>query len=188
MDYSGAKSVSEVCIMNSLTVNLHFLMTTFYTPTPTRHKIIMEAKAFPSDYCNPTFFFFFFFFFFLILMVYLDAIASQVSFHGFDPSTSVIQVAPRPGEHTLRDEDILDAIELHGDSTALVLFSGVQYYTGQFFPLREITLAGHAKGCRVGFDLAHAVGNVPLYLNAWNVDFAAWVCDFKKSHQSHFHI
>ncbi|KAJ3057391.1 hypothetical protein HK097_007570 [Rhizophlyctis rosea] len=143
--------------MNTLTANLHFLMVAFYRPTPTRHKILMEAKSFPSDYY---------------------AIESQVKFHGYDPAKSIIQIAPRPNEHTLRTEDVLKTIEEEGDSVALVLFSGVQYYTGQFFELEKIATAGKAKGCVVGYDLAHAVGNVPLQLHDWNVDFACW-CTYK---------
>ncbi|KAJ3292477.1 hypothetical protein HDU76_007162 [Blyttiomyces sp. JEL0837] len=152
----GAK-LSEVAIMNSLTANLHFLMVSFYKPTQTRHKIIMEAKAFPSDYF---------------------AFASQVKFHGFNPKESIIEISPREGEFSLRMDDILDVIEREGESVALVLFSGVQFYTGQFFDLRRITEAGHAKGAVVGFDLAHAAGNVPLRLHDWGVDFAAW-CSYK---------
>ncbi|KAJ3108000.1 hypothetical protein HDU97_002580 [Phlyctochytrium planicorne] len=152
----GAKP-EDVAIMNSLTANLHFLMVAFYKPTPDRYKIIMEAKAFPSDYF---------------------ALSSQAQFHGYDPKEAVIEIAPREGESTLRLEDILEVIEKEGEKTALVLFSGIQYYSGQFFNLREITKAGHAKGCMVGFDLAHAAGNVPLKLHDWDVDFACW-CTYK---------
>ncbi|KAI9353349.1 pyridoxal phosphate-dependent transferase [Zopfochytrium polystomum] len=152
----GAKT-SEVAIMNSLTANLHFMMVSFYRPTATRFKIIMEAKAFPSDYF---------------------AFSSQVQFHGLDPKDAIIEVHPRDGEFTLRTEDILEIIEREGDSTALVLFSGVQFYTGQRFDFKRITDAGHAKGAVVGFDLAHAVGNVELELHEWNVDFACW-CTYK---------
>ncbi|ORY53481.1 kynureninase [Rhizoclosmatium globosum] len=153
----GAKSTSEVAIMNTLTSNLHFLLVSFYRPTPLRYKIIMEAKAFPSDFF---------------------AFASQTTFHGFDPKDAIIEVKPRDGEFTLRIEDIVDVIRKEGDKVALVLFSGVQYYTGQFFDLKRITEEGHAIGARVGFDLAHAAGNVPLQLHDWNVDFAAW-CTYK---------
>ncbi|KAJ3411156.1 hypothetical protein HDV05_002670 [Chytridiales sp. JEL 0842] len=143
--------------MNSLTANLHFLMVSFYTPTPQRFKILMEAKAFPSDYF---------------------AFSSQVQFHGFDPKEAIIELSPREGESTLRTEDILATIEKEGDKIALVLFSGVQYYTGQYFDLEKITKAGQAKGAIVGFDLAHAAGNVPVKLHEWGVDFAAW-CTYK---------
>ncbi|KAI8826180.1 pyridoxal phosphate-dependent transferase [Fimicolochytrium jonesii] len=152
----GAKP-SEVAIMNSLTVNLHFLMVSFYRPTQQRYKILMESKSFPSDYY---------------------AIESQVKHHNFPPSTAIIQLSPREGEHTLRTQDIVDAIEREGESIALVMFSGVQYYTGQFFDLHAITSAAKAKGCVVGYDLAHAAGNVPLKLHDWGVDFACW-CTYK---------
>ncbi|KAJ3170521.1 hypothetical protein HK101_011329 [Irineochytrium annulatum] len=136
-------------------------MVAFYRPTATRFKIIMESKAFPSDTSFLKF-----------------AVASQVHFHGFDPETAIIEVKPRVGEHILRTEDILDVVKREGDATALVLFSGVQYYTGQWFDIKRITEAGHEKGATVGFDLAHAVGNVPIKLHSWNVDFAAW-CSYK---------
>ncbi|KAJ3300171.1 hypothetical protein HK104_003781 [Borealophlyctis nickersoniae] len=148
---------SEVAIMNSLTANLHFLLVAFYRPSQTRFKILIEGKAFPSDYY---------------------AVESQIRFHGYDPASALIEIHPRPNEHTLRTEDILSRIEKEGDSVALILFSGVQYYTGQFFPLHQIAAAGRAKGCVVGFDLAHAVGNVPLRLHDWDVDFACW-CTYK---------
>ncbi|KAJ3148019.1 hypothetical protein HDU86_007587 [Geranomyces michiganensis] len=148
---------SEVVIMNSLTANLHFLMVSFYRPTTTRFKILMESKAFPSDFY---------------------AIESQVRFHGYDPADAIIEVAPRKGEHTLRTEDITDVIAREGDTIALVMFSGIQYYTGQFFDLEAIAKAARAKNCIVGFDLAHAVGNVPLKLHDWDVDFACW-CTYK---------
>ncbi|KAJ3042958.1 hypothetical protein HDV00_006265 [Rhizophlyctis rosea] len=143
--------------MNTLTGNLHFLMVAFYRPTAARHKILMEAKSFPSDYY---------------------AVESQVKFHGYDPTKAIVQIGPRPGEHNLRTEDILKIIEEEGDTVALILFSGVQYYTGQFFELDKIAAAGKAKGCVVGYDLAHAVGNVPLRLHDWDVDFACW-CTYK---------
>ncbi|KAJ3217792.1 hypothetical protein HDU81_000745 [Chytriomyces hyalinus] len=153
----GAKSTSEIAIMNSLTANLHFLLVSFYRPTEQRYKIIMEAKAFPSDFF---------------------AFSSQVQFHGYDPRDAIVEVAPREGEFHLRMEDILDVIRAEGDKVALVLFSGVQYYTGQFFDLEAITKVGRSVGAVVGFDLAHAAGNVPLKLHDWNVDFAAW-CTYK---------
>ncbi len=152
----GAKE-EEVVVMNTLTVNLHLLMVSFYRPTRHRYKIIMEAGAFPSDQY---------------------AVETQVRFHGFHPAETVVELSPRKGEHTLRTEDIVAAIEEHGPQTALVLFGGVQYYTGQFFDMEAITRAGHAVGAVVGFDLAHAAGNVPLHLHSWNVDFATW-CSYK---------
>lgn len=152
----GAKE-QEVVVMNTLTVNLHLLMVTFYRPTKERFKIIMEAGAFPSDQY---------------------AIESQVKWHGFVPAEAIVEVAPRLGEDNLRTEDILATIAQHGDETALVLFGGVNYYTGQFFDLKAITQAGHRAGAYVGFDLAHAAGNVPLQLHDWEVDFASW-CSYK---------
>ena len=147
----------EVIVMNSLTVNLHLLMVTFYRPTKQRYKIICEAKAFPSDQY---------------------AFETQAVFHGIDPADAVIEVSPREGEHTLRTEDILSTIAQHGGSIAVVLFSGVNYYTGQLFDMENITKAAHAVGAYAGFDLAHAVGNVELHLHEWNVDFACW-CSYK---------
>ncbi len=152
----GAKE-EEVVVMNTLSVNLHLLMVSFYRPTRHRYKIIMEAGAFPSDQY---------------------AVETQVRFHGFHLADAVVELSPRKGEHTLRTEDIVAAIEEHGHQAALVLFGGVQYYTGQCFDMEAITRAGHAVGAVVGFDLAHAAGNVPLHLHAWGVDFAAW-CSYK---------
>ncbi|MCS6973182.1 MAG: kynureninase [Cyclobacteriaceae bacterium] len=152
----GAKP-QEVAVMNQLTVNLHLMMVSFYRPTPERFKIISEAGAFSSD---------------------MYAIESQVRYHGFNPDEAWVEIQPRPGEYTLRTEDILETIRKHGESVALVLFSGVQYYTGQFFNIRKITEAAHAVGAMAGFDLAHAVGNVPLSLHKDNVDFAVW-CSYK---------
>ena len=148
---------SEVVIMNNLTVNLHLLLVSFYRPTASRHKIIMEAGAFPSD---------------------MYVIESQVKHHGFDPATSIIEVTPRDGEHHLRNEDILDSIEKHRDSLALVFFSGVQYYSGQVFDMKEITEHAHRVGALAGFDLAHAAGNIEMHLHEWDVDFGAW-CTYK---------
>lgn len=147
----------EVVAMNQLTVNLHLMMVTFYRPTPTRYKIICEAKAFPSDQY---------------------AFETQVKFHGFDPAEAIIEVAPREGEHTLRTEDIIATINRHADTTALVLFGGINYYTGQFFDIAAITAAAHQHGIIAGFDLAHAAGNVALHLHDWDVDFACW-CSYK---------
>ncbi len=152
----GAKP-SEVIVMNTLTVNLHLLMVSFYRPTKQRFKIIMEAGAFPSDQY---------------------AIETQVRFHGLDPSVSIVEIAPRDGEHLLRTEDILQVIENQGDTVALVLFGGINYYTGQFYDLQKIAATAHKVGAVVGFDLAHAAGNVPVQLHDWNADFAVW-CGYK---------
>ncbi len=152
----GAKPI-EVVVMNQLSSNLHFLFVSFYRPNKARFKIIMEAGAFPSD-------------------MYL--VESQVKFHGFDPKDAIVEVAPRPGEHSLRHEDIIQCIEDHKDQLALVFFSGVQYYTGQVFDLKDIAIKAHAVGAKVGYDLAHAVGNIELHLHDWDVDFAAW-CSYK---------
>lgn len=147
----------EVVVTHSLTTNLHLLMVSFYQPTGKRTKILCEAKAFPSD---------------------LYALESQVRFHGLNPDIDLVGIAPREGEHTLRDEDILAKITELGDTLALVMFGGVNYYSGQLLDMSAITNAGHAVGAIVGFDLAHAAGNVPLNLHEWNVDFAAW-CSYK---------
>ncbi|MFA6277188.1 MAG: kynureninase [Pedobacter sp.] len=152
----GAKPI-EVCPMNTLTVNLHLLMVSFYQPKAKRFKIIMEAGAFPSDQY---------------------AIESQVRFHGFDPKDAIIEVKPAEGEYTLKTENIIKAIEDNGEEIALVLFGGVNYFTGQWFDMPAITKAGHEIGALVGFDLAHAAGNVPLHLHDWDVDFACW-CSYK---------
>jgi kynureninase len=152
----GAKP-SEIAVMNTLTVNLHLLMVSFYRPTKTRYKIICEEKAFPSDQ-------------------YM--FQSQVRHHGFDPKDTIVEIKRRDGEHNIRLEDILAKIEEVGDELALVLFGGVNYYTGQVFDMKTITEAGHKQGAIVGFDLAHAAGNIKLELHDWNVDFAAW-CSYK---------
>ena len=153
---AGSK-VDEVVTMNSLTVNLHLLMVSFYRPTQERYKIMMEAKAFPSDQY---------------------AVASQLKFHGYQPEEGIVEIDPREGEATIRTEDILKTIEKEGKSIALILIGGINYYSGQLFDMKEITRAGHVQGCVVGFDLAHAIGNVPLKLHDWDVDFAAW-CNYK---------
>ena len=148
---------SEVTVMNTLTVNLHLLMVSFYRPTEKRFKIICEEKAFPSDQ-------------------YM--FQSQVNAHGLKPEDTIVEIKRRDGEHNIRLEDILSKIEEVGDELALVLFGGVNYYTGQVFDMKTITEAGHKVGAYVGFDLAHAAGNIKLELHNWNVDFAAW-CSYK---------
>lgn len=152
----GAKP-EEVVVTHSLTTNLHLLMVSFYRPQGKRTKIICEAKAFPSD---------------------AYALESQVRFHGLDPQSDLIEIAPRTGEHLIREEDILDAIAEAGDTLALVMIGGVNYYTGQLFDMQSITKAGHEVGAVVGFDLAHAAGNINLKLHDWGIDFAAW-CGYK---------
>lgn len=147
----------EVVMMNSLTVNLHLLMVSFYRPTKERFKIVIEDSAFPSD---------------------SYAVASQAAFHGFDPKAAVARLKPREGEHTLRTEDVLAFIDREGKSVALVMLGAVNYLTGQWFEMEQITAAGQKQGCVVGWDLAHAAGNVPVKLHDWNVDFAAW-CTYK---------
>jgi kynureninase len=152
----GAKPV-EVVVMNSLTVNLHLMMVSFYRPTQGKHRIVIERGAFPSDYY---------------------VMESQIRFHGFDPATSLIELTPLPGESCLRDEEIEALIERSGDEIALILLGGVNYATGQAFDMSGIARAGHARGCVVGFDLAHAAGNLQLKLNEWGPDFAVW-CSYK---------
>ena len=152
----GAKPI-ETVVMNSLTVNLHLLLVSFYRPTAERYKIIIERGTFPSDQY---------------------AVTSQIKFHGHDPAISLIQLSPRDGESTLRTEDIIETIELEADNVALVLLGGVNYYSGQAFEMAAITEAGHKAGAVVGFDLAHAAGNLELKMHDWDVDFAAW-CTYK---------
>ncbi|KAI9065146.1 kynureninase [Trametes sanguinea] len=150
-------SESEVACMGTLTANLHLMLNVFYKPTAGRYKILCEARAFPSDQY---------------------AMATQVAARGMNPDEVIIQLKPRAGEHTLRTEDIIDTIKREGSSIALVLFAGLQFYTGQLFAIPEITAAAKAQGCVCGWDLAHAVGNVPLSLHDWDVDFAVW-CSYK---------
>lgn len=152
----GAKP-TEVVAMNTLTVNLHLLMISFYRPTKERYKIIMEAGAFPSDQY---------------------AIETQVKMHGFDPEDAIIELAPKENAYTLEDEAILQAIREAGDSLACVMIGGVNYYTGQLYDMAAITKVAHEAGAICGFDLAHAMGNVPMQLHDWGVDFACW-CSYK---------
>lgn len=152
----GAKP-TEITVMNTLTVNLHLMMVSFYRPTTKRYKIICEEKAFPSDQ-------------------YM--IASQVRFHGLNREDAIVELKKRDGEHNFRTEDILAKIEEVGEECALILIGGVNYYTGQVFNMKTITEAGHKIGAFVGWDLAHAAGNIKLELHDWNVDFAAW-CSYK---------
>ena len=152
----GARPNEVVC-MNSLTVNLHLMMATFYRPTKSRCKILMEDPAFPSD---------------------TYAIKSQIAHHGFDPHEALVLARPREGEFTVRQEDIEALLEKHCDEIALVLLAGVNFFTGQLFEIEKITAAAQKRGCVVGIDLAHAVGNVPLALHDWQVDFAVW-CSYK---------
>ncbi len=152
----GAKK-EEVVVMNNLTVNLHLLLVSFYRPTKSRYKIIMEDGAFPSD---------------------MYVIESQVKHHGYKYDNAVIELKPREGEHHLRTEDIESAIQETGDELALLFFSGVQYYTGQAFDIEKLTKSAHSVGALAGFDCAHAAGNVKMQLHDWNVDFAAW-CTYK---------
>ena len=155
-DIVGAKP-SEVGVMNTLTVNLHLLMVSFYNPTPQKYKIICEEKAFPSDQ-------------------YM--FQSQVKFHGYDPKDAIVEIKRREGEANIRLEDVLAKIDEVGNELALVLIGGVNYYTGQVFDMKTITAAGQKHGAYVGWDLAHAAGNIKLDLHDWNVDFAAW-CSYK---------
>lgn len=152
----GAKPI-EVVVMNNLTVNLHLMMVSFYRPDKKRFKVMMEANAFPSDQY---------------------AVESQVKFHGFNPDEAVIELTPRDGEYILRTEDIVSKINEHQHELALVLLGGVNYYTGQAFDMETITRAAHAAGATVGFDCAHAAGNLLLKLHDWDVDFAVW-CTYK---------
>src|SRR5437867_2806931 len=152
----GANSL-EVIYMNSLTVNLHLMMATFYRPTKSRFKILMEEPAFPSD---------------------TYAIKTQIAHHGLDAKDALILARPRKGEFTIATEDILDLIKKHADQLAVVMFGGVNFFTAQLFNIAAITKAAQKHGVIAGFDLAHAIGNVPLSLHDWNVDFAVW-CSYK---------
>jgi kynureninase len=152
----GAKP-EEVVVMNQLTSNLHFLLVSFYRPTSKRYKIICEAKAFPSDQY---------------------ALQSQIKFHGYEIRDTLIELYPREGEHNLRTEDVLKAIEENKNELALVMIGGVNYLTGQVFEMEKITQVAHQAGATCGWDLAHAVGNIALKLHDWEVDFACW-CSYK---------
>src|SRR5438093_3378661 len=152
----GAKPIEVIC-MNSLTVNLHLMMATFYRPTKSRFKILMDDPAFPSD---------------------TYAIKTQLVHHGLDPKDALVLARPRKGEFTVRREEIVDLIEKHGDQLAVVMIGAVNFFSGQLFDIAKITAAAQKRGCTVGFDLAHAIGNVPLALHDWNVDFAVW-CSYK---------
>jgi len=158
---SGARLVGavpgEVVMMNSLTANLHFMMVSFYGPTPSRHKILTDYPTFPSD---------------------MYALKSQIHHHGYDPDVDLILLQPRDGEHLLREEDILKALKENGEQIALVMLNGVNFFTGKAYDIKSITAAGRRQGCVVGFDLAHAVGNVELNLHDNDVDFAVW-CNYK---------
>ena len=152
----GAKPLEVIC-MNSLTVNLHLMMATFYRPTKSRFKILMEDPAFPSD---------------------TYAIKTQIRHHGLDPKEALVLARPRKGEFTIRTQDIVDLIDEQRDQLAVVIFAGINFFTGQLFEVEKITAAAHRHGVIAGFDLAHAIGNVPLALHDWNVDFAVW-CSYK---------
>ncbi|KAL4871882.1 hypothetical protein BDV12DRAFT_12963 [Aspergillus spectabilis] len=166
VDSAGAKLMapivgalqSEVAVMGSLTTNLHLLMASFYRPTKERYKVIIEGKAFPSDHY---------------------AVESQIRHHDLRPNDAMVLIEPRDSDHPiLETEQILQVIDEHASSTALLLLSAIQYYTGQYFDIEKITAHAHSKGIVVGWDCAHAAGNVNLQLHGWNVDFAAW-CNYK---------
>lgn len=148
---------AEVVMMNGLTVNLHLMLATFYRPTKTRHKILIEQHAFPSDY---------------------QVAQSQILHHGFEPAESMVVATAAEGQQTLCNDQLCDLIRQHGDSLAVVLLPGVQYYTGQVIDMARIAEAAHSVGAIIGLDLAHAAGNIPLSLHDWNIDFAAW-CSYK---------
>jgi kynureninase len=150
-------SPHEVVAMNTLTVNLHLMLASFYRPTRDRFKVLVGHAAFPSD---------------------RYAIASHIALRGHPPEAALVVASPRPGEHTLRTEDVVALIDEHHNSLALVLMDGVNYYTGEFINIPAITAAAHERGIVAGFDLAHAAGNVPLALHDWDTDFAVW-CHYK---------
>jgi kynureninase len=150
-------SPSEIAIMGTLTVNIHLLMASFYIPTTSKNKIILDWKAFPSDHY---------------------AIESQIRGHGYDPNDAMIMIGPDDGEYEISTEKVLSVIDKHASTSALVLLPGIQYYTGQLFDIKTITKYAQSKGLIIGWDMAHAAGNVPLALHDWNVDFAAW-CTYK---------
>ena len=152
----GAKPIEVIC-MNSLTVNLHLMMATFYRPTRSRFRILMEEPAFPSD---------------------TYAVKTQIAHHGLDAKDALVLARARNGETTIRTEDILDLINKHADQLAVVMFGGVNFFTGQLFDVKKITAAAREHGIIAGFDLAHAIGNVRLALHEWDVDFAVW-CSYK---------
>ena len=153
---AGAKPLEVIC-MNSLTVNLHLMMATFYQPTKSRFKILMEEPAFPSD---------------------TYAIKTQIIHHGLDPKDALVLARPRKGDFTIRTDDVIELIEKQADQLAVIMLAGVNFFTGQLFDIEKITGAAHKHGIVIGFDLAHAVGNVPVALHDWNVDFAVW-CSYK---------
>lgn len=150
-------NISEVTVMNTLTVNLHLLLLSFYRPTKERYKVIMESGAFPSDQY---------------------AVETMVNHYRLDPAATIIEIFPKEGEKILHTKDILETIELHRSELAIVLLGGINYYTGQFYDLAAIMKATHKAGAIAGFDLAHVTGNIPLQLHDWDVDFAAW-CSYK---------
>ena len=152
----GAKPI-EVVVMNTLTTNLHLLMVSFYQPSKTKYKIIIESDAFPSD---------------------RYAVQSQLSFHGFDPEEALIEWKPKEGKELLELEDLKSILDSQGDEVALLLIGGVNYYTGQYLDIKKIAELGHAKKCMVGIDLAHGAGNIQPNLHDSSIDFAAW-CTYK---------
>lgn len=147
----------EVVVMNTLTVNLHLMMVSFYVPNPSRYKILIEYDAFPSD---------------------KYAVTSQIKYHGYDPEDALLELKARPGEACIRMEDIEAVIKAQGETIALIMIGNTNYYTGQLFDMKSITRLGHSQGCKVGFDCAHGAGNVPLLLHESGADFAVW-CSYK---------
>jgi kynureninase len=147
----------EVVAMNSLTINLHLMMATFYRPTPSRHRILTDAPTFPSD---------------------LYALQSQLTHHGYDPERALVALGPRAGEQTIRIEDVEETLDRHGDEIALVFWNAVNFYSGQYHDLNRIAAIARKHDCVIGFDLAHAGGNVVLHLHDWQADFAVW-CNYK---------